>query len=68
MPNNERHFTVTELAGSGRLLGMPRHKILRLIRAGQLKAVNVSAGASRASWAIPESEVERFIAERTGSI
>jgi excisionase family DNA binding protein len=45
-------------------LGCSRQNVTRLIRAGQLRALNISA-SDRPTWRIVREDVHRFVEERT---
>jgi excisionase family DNA binding protein len=60
LTTTNRFLTVDEVAT---ILGVHRRTVLRLIRDGQINAVDASV-KGRASWRIDETELGRFIARR----
>lgn len=55
--SNEEEFTA---AGAGKLLGISRDTVVRLIHQGKLRARNVSAGPFRPRYRIPLSAIEEY--------
>jgi excisionase family DNA binding protein len=45
-------------------LGVTTQYVGRLIRAGELSAINVALGADRPRWRIPSDSLARFVDER----
>ncbi len=55
-----RYVSITDTC---KTLGVSRETVTRLIRDGQLTAVNVGT-KDRAAWRIDEDEIARFLARR----
>lgn len=55
-----------DVAGCATILGVPAYKVRRLIRSGQLKAVDVSAGSGlRPRWRVTHEDLDEFIKRRS---
>lgn len=60
-----RYNDLTPAEFGERIGGLTAETVCGLIRDGHLQAINLSPGKARPTYAIPESEVERFRAANT---
>lgn len=65
MEKKDTTYKVKEVA---EMLSIHKGKVLLLIHTGKLRAVNVSTGDKRPTWRIPNSDLQRFLAERESQI